>query len=132
MKLKLLLFAVAAMGVFGVDARAQSYAITNARIVTVSGPTIENGTVVVRDGLIAAVGADANAPADSLVFDGKGLTVSPGFFDALTNVGMQTARTATPGGGGGQAAATQQAAPQTNSNYPVGLRPEVIASDDIR
>ena len=39
-----------------------TYAITNARIVTVSGPIIERGTVVIRDGLIAAVGADTNAP----------------------------------------------------------------------
>src|SRR3712207_7979840 len=38
--------------------------ITNARIVTVSGPVIERGTVVVRDGLIAAVGANVAAPPD--------------------------------------------------------------------
>ena len=41
-----------------------TYAITNARIVTVSGPPIERGTVVIRDGLIAAVGANVATPAD--------------------------------------------------------------------
>ena len=40
-----------------------TYAITNARIVTVSGPTIERGTIVIRNGLIAAVGESVTAPA---------------------------------------------------------------------
>jgi hypothetical protein len=39
------------------------FAIRNARIVTVSGPDIENGTIVVRDGKIQAVGASVNVPA---------------------------------------------------------------------
>src|SRR5215207_8270786 len=124
MKFKIALLAFAAMGLFVNAADAQSYAITNARIVTVSGPTIERGTVVVRDGLIAAVGADAKAPADAQVFDGTGLTVYPGFVDALTNVGMQAPRTPTPSGPGqgAAAAAAQASAPQSNSNYPAGLR----------
>ncbi|HLA96699.1 MAG TPA: hypothetical protein VK612_13335, partial [Pyrinomonadaceae bacterium] len=112
MKLKLVLYAFAAIGfLFGVSVSAQSYAITNAKIVTVSGATIEKGTVVVRDGLIEAVGADAKVPADAQVFDGTGLTVYPGFIDSLTNLGLQApARPATGGpggggGGGGQAAA---------------------------
>ena len=141
MKLKLALFAAVATGLLATFADAQSYAITNARIVTVSGPTIEKGTVVVRDGLIAAVGADAKPPADAQVFDGTGLTVYPGFFDTLTNVGLQAPqRPATTGGGGGgggggaaaAAAAQQQANAASNSNYPAGLRPEVIAADDLR
>lgn len=140
MKSRLFLIAVAAIGsVFGQQASAQSYAITNARIVTVSGTTIEKGTVVVRDGLIEAVGANATAPADAQVFDGTGLTVYPGFVDALTNLGLQ-ARTPTPagpggGGGGGQAAAAAAAAAsanQSNSNYPAGLRPEDMTLDDVR
>ncbi|HEX6279752.1 MAG TPA: hypothetical protein VFZ49_07000, partial [Pyrinomonadaceae bacterium] len=139
MKLKLVLFAFVATGLFATFADAQSYAITNARIVTVSGPVIEKGTVVVRDGLIAAVGADAKAPADAQVFDGTGLTVYPGFFDTLTNAGLQAPRPQTPGGGPGgggggaaAAAAQQQASAQTNSNYPVGLRPETFTADDLR
>jgi hypothetical protein len=135
MKLKLALFAFAATGLFAASINAQSYAITNARIVTVSGPTIEKGTVVVRDGLIAAVGADVTAPSDAQVFDGSGLTVYPGFVDALTNAGLQSTRPATPtpgGGGAAAAAAAQQSAPQTNSNYPAGLRPELVVADDLR
>ncbi len=139
MKLKLFLFALAAIGsLFGSSAFAQSYAITNARIVTVSGAAIEKGTVVIRDGLIESVGADVKAPADAQIFDGTGLTVYPGFIDALTNLGLAApARPTTPtgpGGGGGQAAAaaTLAAAPSSNSNYPPGLRPEDVTLDDVR
>ena len=142
MKLKFVLYAFAAIGVlFGASASAQSYAITNAKIVTVSGATIDRGTVVVRDGLIEAVGVDARVPADAQVFDGMGLTVYPGFIDALTNLGIPApARPTTggPGGGGGgpnaaaAAAAAAANAQESNSNYPAGLRPEEAVVDDIR
>ena len=68
----------------GAEAQAQSYAITNAKIVTVSGATIDRGTIVIRNGLIDAVGANVTPPADAQVFDATGLTVYPGFIDALT------------------------------------------------
>jgi imidazolonepropionase-like amidohydrolase len=140
MKFRLLLIALVAIGsVFSSPGFAQSYSITNARIVTVSGATIENGTVVIRDGLIEAVGANAKAPADAQVFDGTGLTVYPGFIDALTNLGLQAparpATTAGQGGGGGQAAAAAAlaaAAAASNSTYPPGLRPETVTLEDIR
>jgi imidazolonepropionase-like amidohydrolase len=139
MKFRLFLAAAAAVGwLSSPEVSAQSYAITNARIVTVSGATIERGTVVVRDGLIEAVGADARTPADAQVFDGSGLTVYPGFVDSLTNLGIQAPRpTATPGGpggGGGQAAAAAAAAAAnpSNSNYPFGLRPEEMTLEDVR
>lgn len=139
MKLKLLLFAFAATGIFGLSVSAQSYAITNARIVTVSNGTIEKGTVVVRDGLIAAVGADAKAPADAQVFDGTGLTVYPGFFDTVTSAGMATPARPQGGGQGGgaaaaaaAAAAAQQQASPSNSNYPDGLRAEEIAVAELK
>ena len=133
--MKLVLYAFAAIGVlFCTSAFAQSYAIRNARVVTVSGATIERGTVVVRDGLIEAVGADARVPADAQVFDGTGLTVYPGFIDALTNLGVAApARPTTggPGGGGPNAAAAAAQAPSSNSNYPAGLRPEEMTIESI-
>lgn len=137
MKLKLFLLAIAAVGTVPVfSAFGQSYAITNARIVTVSGATIERGTVVVRDGLIEAVGQGVNAPADAQVFDGAGLTVYPGLVDALTNLGLQApprpAGPGGPGGGAAAAAAAAAAAPPSNSNYPAGLRPELVTLDDVR
>jgi imidazolonepropionase-like amidohydrolase len=65
-----------------------TYAIRNARIVTVSGPVIENGTVVIRDGKIAAVGATAEVPAGAQQIDAKGLSVYPGMIDASTSMGL--------------------------------------------
>lgn len=134
MKLKLGLFAFAAIGSFlSLSAFGQSYAVTNARIVTVSGETIENGTVVIRDGLIEAVGAAVKAPADAQVFDGTGLTVYPGFFDTLTSAGLAAPVPRPAGGGtGGGVAAVPQTASTSNSNYPAGLRPETMVMDDLR
>ena len=137
MKLKLLVTAFAAMSLFSAAVCAQSVAITNARIVTVSGPTIEKGTVVIRDGLIQAVGAEVRPPADAQIIDGMGLSVYPGFIDSLSAAGLQT-RTPQQGGGGGPGGggqAAQQAAAQaqqSNSNYGPGIRPEVSAVDELR
>ena len=79
-----------------------TYAITNARIVTVSGPTIDRGTVVIRNGLIAAVGANVSAPSDARVIDGTGLTVYPGLIDSYTNLALPEAPPAPSPGGGDQ------------------------------
>jgi len=65
-----------------------TFAIRNARIVTVSGPDIENGTVVIRDGKIEAVGTNVNVPAGAHTIDGRGLSVYPGMIDAGTNMGL--------------------------------------------
>lgn len=65
------------------------YAITNARIVPVSGAIIENGTIVLRNGLIAQAGAGVTAPAGSIVIEGKGLTVYPGLIDMGSTAGLE-------------------------------------------
>ena len=67
---------------------AGTFAITNATIHTVSGDVIENGTVVIRDGKIAAVGAGVRAPRGANVINGKGMQVFPGMIDAGTNMGL--------------------------------------------
>ncbi|MHB1225192.1 MAG: amidohydrolase family protein [Gemmatimonadaceae bacterium] len=65
------------------------YAIRDARIVTVSGPVIERGTVVIgADGRIQAVGADVAVPAGARTIDGSGLSVYPGMMDAGTTLGL--------------------------------------------
>jgi imidazolonepropionase-like amidohydrolase len=68
--------------------RAGTFAIVGARIVTVSGPVIENGTIVIQNGKIAAVGANVSVPAGAERIDGKGLSVFPGMIDAGTNMGL--------------------------------------------
>ena len=65
-----------------------TFAIRNARIVTVSGADIENGTVVIRDGKIEAVGTNVSVPAGARTIDGSGLSVYPGMIDAGTNMGL--------------------------------------------
>src|SRR6186713_3349249 len=65
-----------------------TFAIRNARIVTVTGPDIENGTVVIRDGKIEAVGTNVSVPAGAQTIDGRGLSVYPGMIDAGTNMGL--------------------------------------------
>jgi imidazolonepropionase-like amidohydrolase len=65
-----------------------AFVIRNARIVTVSGADIENGSVVIRDGKIEAVGATVNAPSGARVIDGRGLSVYPGMIDAGTSMGL--------------------------------------------
>ncbi len=68
--------------------RAGTFAIIGARIVTVSGPTIENGTIIIQNGKIAVVGANVSIPGGVERIDGKGLTVFPGMIDAGTNLGL--------------------------------------------
>jgi len=68
--------------------KAGIFAITNARIVTVSGATIENGTILIQDGKIAAVGANVSVPSNAERIDGRGLSVYPGMIDAATNLGL--------------------------------------------
>jgi imidazolonepropionase-like amidohydrolase len=55
-----------------VVAAAQIVAITNARIHPVSGPIIERGTVVMQNGRITAVGANASVPAGAQTIDAQG------------------------------------------------------------
>lgn len=71
-----------------VNGRAGTFAIRNARIVTVSGETIENGTIIISGGKITAVGANAAVPSGAETIDGKGLSVYPGMIDAGTNLGL--------------------------------------------
>lgn len=68
--------------------RAGTFAIVNARIVTVSGAIIENGTLLIQNGKIAAVGANVAVPAGAEKIEGKGLSVFPGMIDAGTNLGL--------------------------------------------
>ena len=97
---------------------AQSHpavAIHNAKIVTVSGSVINKGTVVVRNGLIEAVGENVAVPADAMLVEGEGLTVYPGLIDALSTWGQPggaPAPTAIAGRGGrGTTTATPAATP---------------------
>ena len=70
------------------NAAGPAWAITNARIVTVSGPVIAKGTVVIRGNRIEAVGANVTVPSGAKVVDAAGANVYPGFVDAATDIGL--------------------------------------------
>jgi hypothetical protein len=82
---------VTASPAFAQGGEPQYFAIRGAKVVPVSGPAMEDATVVVARGVILAVGKDAAIPADAWVIEGKGLTIYPGLVDALTDVGLVTA-----------------------------------------
>jgi imidazolonepropionase-like amidohydrolase len=109
-------------------------AIRNARIVPVSGAPIEGGTIVLANGLIKAVGAKVDVPAEAVIIDGTGLTVYPGLIDALTDVGMAAAPAAGPAGGagGGQGAPRPAARPIRGPEDRPGSTPWVQAADEFR
>lgn len=69
-------------------AQARAYAIRGAKIYTLAGPPIENGTVVIRDGKIAAVGKDVAIPSGAQVINASGLQVYPGLFDSVSRLGL--------------------------------------------
>lgn len=67
---------------------AAPFAITNATILTAAGPAIENGTVLVRDGKIVAVGRSVDIPAGVTRIDGTGKFVTPGLIDDHSHLGV--------------------------------------------
>jgi imidazolonepropionase-like amidohydrolase len=90
---KLLLGACALALLTAASAQAETVAITHARILT-AGPAgeIAQGTVVIRDGKIAAVGAAAAIPAGARVIDAAGAVVAPGFFATNSLLGAVEVR----------------------------------------
>jgi imidazolonepropionase-like amidohydrolase len=112
------------------------FAITNARIVPVSGPVLESGTVVIANGLIQSVGATASAkiPAEAWVIDGKGLTVYPGLIDAGNDLGIT--KPDAPAGEARGRGRRRGAAPipehiSTGPEDRPSTSPWIVASDDL-
>jgi imidazolonepropionase-like amidohydrolase len=68
---------------------AQTIAITGGTVYPVSGPKIENATVVIRDGKIAAVGANIAVPAGATRIDASGKWVTPGLIDGAGQMGLR-------------------------------------------
>ncbi|MBR9989921.1 MAG: amidohydrolase family protein [Gemmatimonadetes bacterium] len=68
---------------------AQDIAIRNATVITIANGTMENATVVIRDGKIAAVGRDVQIPSGIRVIDGTGRYVMPGIIDAHSHMAIE-------------------------------------------
>jgi imidazolonepropionase-like amidohydrolase len=133
-RVRLVLLAVAALCVarVGAAAKADVYAIVGARVVPVSGPVIEGGTVILRDGIIEAVGASVTVPRDARVIDGKGLTLTPGLIDGFGGVGLPGATGGGGGGGRGGGGAPGGGAPAATAPAANALSPQSLALDRVR
>lgn len=81
-------YGVFALGISSQTVSSTSYAITHARICTLAGAPIEDGTLLIKDGKIAAIGTSVTIPAEAQVIDGRGLQVYPGLFDSITQIGL--------------------------------------------
>jgi len=108
------------------------YAIVGGTVHPVSGPAFENGAVIIRDGLIEAVGYAVAIPPDATMIDAKGKHVYPGLIDAQTSLGFPSG-TPRPRGRGGsarpQSAATEQL-PETSPAF-MAMREAKLTDDDV-
>ena len=122
--------------------RRSAYAITGATVITSPGNAVDNATVVLRDGLIEAVGAGVAAPPDARLIDGSGMTVYAGWIDSFSEVAIQEEPSAAPtpaagerggfgrGGRGGGRQALQMlelGSPGANQH----VHPEFIQADNL-
>ncbi len=141
--LHLLVLPVATLALTHSAASAQSqsrdnltgvWALTNARIETITKGTIERGTVVIRDGVIEAVGATVTVPADARVVDLSGKTIAPAFIDLTSSLGLRAP--AQPAGGGRGAAPAPFLLPGqepevTTEERVVGLEPDRVVAEEL-
>jgi hypothetical protein len=123
----LVLLLAAAPALFAQGGEPLYFAIRGARVVPVSGPPMENATVVISRGIITAVGKDIAIPPEAWVIDGKGLTVYPGLVDSFTDVGIPAA--APSGGEGGGPRRLQEISPGPQDRP--GSTPWRSAADEV-
>src|SRR5688500_19845918 len=97
----LLASAVSPRSAGSLAAHSDTWALTNARIQTVTRGVIAKGTIVIRKGLIEAVGPSVPVPADARVLDLGGNTVTPDLLDLTSSLGLPAPATPGVGGGGG-------------------------------
>src|SRR5207247_1909568 len=101
--------------------KPQVHAIVGARVMTVSGAVLESATLVLRDGVIQAVGPAVAVPPDARVIDGKGLTLTPGLIDGFSGLGLPAPSPRAPGAG-----------PASPTPAPSPLAPQAMALDRLR
>ncbi len=108
------------------------YALTGGTVHPVSGPDIPNGIVVIRDGLIEAVGAGVSIPPDAATIDVKGMHVYPGLIDAQTSLGFPSPAPSARGrrGAGAGARPQQPTLPETSAAY-LAARNVNLSDDDL-
>lgn len=87
-------------------APAAPVAIINATVLTATGPRIDGGSVLIRDGKIAAVGREVAIPEGTQVIDAGGRWITPGIVDPHAHIGSGSSPGAANGEGGNEAGPT--------------------------
>ncbi len=96
-------------GLLGGGRNQSATVYQHARIVTMAGPVIEDGSIVVVGGQVRQIGKDVKVPEDATIVDLSGMTVTPGLIDVDGSLGMGTQPPTGPGGRGEQGDPTARA-----------------------
>jgi hypothetical protein len=121
------------------EATPRWHALTGARLVLAPGQVVDNGTLVMRDGVIVAAGANVAVPAGARVWPLAGRTVYAGFVDMASSVGVAKPESGSAGTSGGPSAASGNRAASPQSPAQRWVHPEFsqakaldVREDDIK
>ncbi len=118
---------------------ADVYALKGGTVFPVTGPSIPNAVVIIRDGVIEAVGpaSSVEVPYDAQSIDAVGLFIYPGFIDARSKAGLPAPKPPgeEAGRGGFGGAVSAEASEEVPSSMPQalrrGLQPELLGADQL-
>lgn len=117
----LLLLTLASVATAARAERPHVYAVTGVTVIVTPGEAIDGATVVVRDGLIEAVGTDITPPPDATIIDSAGQTLWAGWIDPHSHVGMKQERQGGGPGGFDLSALLQRGPPEPGTGHPLEL-----------
>src|SRR5262245_9860609 len=107
------------------------YALTNARLIPVSSAPIEKGTILIRGGIIEALGANVSLPGDARIIDATGMTIYPGLIDSLSDATLEEIRQQSVTASGGRPGVPGQQSPAATPEERQTVAPYVNAADII-
>lgn len=106
----------------------RTFALTNVNIVPQPGEVIEKGTIVVKDGLIHAVGKNVKIPANAKTLEADSMYVYAGFIEALSQTGIPKPESNNQRGGSSR---PPGATPGNPTYEQAGIQPHLKASDAL-
>jgi imidazolonepropionase-like amidohydrolase len=89
MRQQILFFASAVALLHGFAVSGQTILIRNATVMTVTKGTLQNGSVLIQNGKISAIGKNISAPADATVVDASGKYLTPGIIDCHSHTAVE-------------------------------------------
>jgi imidazolonepropionase-like amidohydrolase len=111
------------------DPRSGYYAFTNATIVKDAQTTLQNATLIIKDGKIISVGTNITVPKEAVTVDLKGRYIYPSFIDVYSDYGIAPPQRQQGGGFGGFGNTPAQVISNTKGayNWNQAIRPETDA-----